>query len=371
MKSKQLVSELLEHADIKINGDRPWDIQVHNDKMFDRIISNPSLGLGESYMDGWWDCEELDTFFFKTLGAKLQNKIKGNLKLMLWIATRVLINKQTKKKAKEVGEVHYDAGNDLYEKMLDKRMVYTCAYWKDAKTLDEAQEAKLDLVCKKVGLKPGMKVLDIGCGWGSFLQYAAEKYGIEGVGVTISKEQVALGKERVKGLPIDIRLQDYRDVTEKFDVIVSLGMFEHVGPKNYKTFMKQVDKNLKDDGLFLLHTIGKAHTEIQESDPWYNKYIFPNGVLPAQEYITKAIDNIFVLEDWHNFGVYYDKTLLEWNKNFIENWDVLKSKYDNRFFRMWKYYLLMSAGSFRARHNQLWQIVLSKKGVKGGYGSIR
>lgn len=371
MKSKEILEEVLSHADIKINGDRPWDIKVNNEKMFDRIISNPSLGLGESYMDGWWDCDEIDSFFDRVLRAQLEKKIKGDIKLSLWTLSRALINKQTKEKAKEVGEEHYDVGNDLYEKMLDKRMTYTCAYWKDIENLDQAQEAKLDLICRKMKLKPGMKVLDIGCGWGSFLQYAAEKYGISGVGVTISKEQVALGNERLKDLDVEIRFQDYRDVEEKFDAVVSVGMFEHVGPKNYRTFMEQVDKNLKDDGIFLLHTIGKNKITFQESDPWYNKYIFPNGVLPAPQHITKSIEGVFVLEDWHNFGVHYDKTLMAWHKNFVDNWDSLKEKYDERFYRMWVYYLLMSAGSFRARHNQLWQIVLTKKGLKGGYDSIR
>ena len=371
MKSKEIIEELLEHADVKINGDRPWDMKVHNEKTFDRIISNPSLGLGESYMDKWWDCEDLDTFFYKLLDAKLNYKLKGDFKLAIWTFGRFLINQQTKKKSKEVGEIHYDVGNKLYERMLDKRMTYTCGYWKDAKDLDEAQEAKLDLICKKVGLKPGMKVLDIGCGWGSFLQYAAEKYGIEGVGVTISKEQVALGQERVKGLPVEIRFQDYRDVTEEFDAIVSVGMFEHVGPKNYRTFMKQVDKNLKEDGLFLLHTIGNHFTKTIGGDPWLNKYIFPGGIIPSQTQIMKSTEKIFLMEDWHNFGNDYSLTCKAWHDNFKSHWDELKQDYDERFYRMWSYYLLSCVGSFKARNVQLWQIVMSKNGLKGGYDSIR
>ena len=371
MKSKEIIEELLEHADVKINGCRPWDMQVHNEKTFDRILSNPTLGLGESYMDGWWDCEELDTFFFKVLDAKIHRKVKGDFKLAAWTIGNLLINQQTKSKAKEVGEVHYDIGNKLYEKMLDKRMTYTCGYWKDAKNLDEAQEAKLELICKKIGLKSGMKVLDIGCGWGSFLQYAAEKYDIEGVGITISKEQVALGNERVKDLNVEIRFQDYRDVTEKFDAIVSVGMFEHVGPKNYKTFMKQVEKNLKDDGVFLLHTIGDHQNNSLRGNAWLNKYIFPNGVIPSQTQIMDSIDKIFVMEDWHNFGVDYSTTCKSWHDNFKAHWDELKEDYDDRFYRMWSYYLLSCVGSFRARNVQLWQIVLSKNGVKGGYNSVR
>lgn len=371
MKSEEIVAQILGYADVKIGGNRDWDIQVHDKRFYDRVLQNPSLGLGESYMNGWWDCKELDTFFFKILKADLPRRLKKDLKFLFRIIKNHLINKQTKSKAKEVGEIHYDIGNDLYEKMLDKRMVYTCGYWKDVDNLDKAQEAKLDLVCRKVGLKPGMKVLDIGCGWGSFLKYAAENYGIEGIGITISKEQAELAKERTKDLNIEIRFQDYRDVDEKFDTVVSLGMFEHVGPKNYRNYMKSVEKNLKDDGLFLLHTIGNNFTRLEQLDPWIEKYIFPNGVLPSQTQIMESTEKLFVLEDWHNFGVDYGKTCRSWYENLTKNWDNLNDKYDNRFYRMWKYFLLSSSGAFNARKMQLWQVVFSKKGVEGGYTSIR
>ena len=269
-----------------------------------------------------------------------------------------------------IGEHHYDKGNDLYKAMLDKRLTYTCGYWKKAKTLDQAQEAKLDLVCKKLNLKPGQKILDIGCGWGSFAKYAAEKYKVKVVGITVSKEQIAFAKKLCKGLPIEIRLQDYRDIREKFDHIVSLGMFEHVGVKNYRKYMKVVHRCLKDDGLFLLHTIGR-NKSLTTSDPWAEKYIFPNSMLPSIKQIGESIEELFVMEDWHNFGTDYDKTLMAWFTNFRKNWNKIKKNYDERFYRMWKYYLLASAGLFRARKGQLWQIVLSKKGVPKGYNSIR
>ena len=285
-----------------------------------------------------------------------------------------LFNLQSKARAFEVGEKHYDIGNDLYRAMLDKRMTYTCGYWKNAKTLDKAQEDKLDLVCKKINLKPGMKVLDIGCGWGSFAKFAAEKYKVKVVGITISKEQVKLGNEICKGLPVEIRFEDYRDLNEKFDRIVSLGMFEHVGPKNYREYMEIVSRCLKDGGLFLLHTIGSAEI-IKALNAWIIKYIFPNGVVPSMENIVKSIDRLFVMEDWHNFGAYYDKTLMAWYSNFVKGWPKLhkehSEKYDDRFYRMWTYYLLSCAGGFRARKIQLWQIVLSKNGVPGGYKSFR
>ncbi|MDF1613142.1 cyclopropane fatty acyl phospholipid synthase [Melioribacteraceae bacterium 09-Me] len=370
-KYKTLTEQLLSLAGIEINGSNPWDIQVHDERFYKRAVTEVELGLGESYMDNWWDVEKLDEMIFRIMRADLQNKVKRNLKIALQLAGFYLINMQARQRAFIIGERHYDLGNDLFQNMLDKRMNYSCAYWRDAKTLDVAQENKLELICKKLYLKPGTRVLDIGCGWGAFGKYAAEKYGVEVVGVTVSKEQVALGKELCKGLPVEFRLQDYRDVNEKFDRIVSVGMIEHVGYKNYREYFQLAERNLKDDGLFLLHTIGEVRSTIA-TDAWTHKYIFPNGMLPSIAQLAKAVENLFIIEDLHNFGADYDKTLMAWYDNFQNSWEKLKNKYSERFYRMWKYFLLSSAGAFRARNkNQLWQIVLSKKGVLGGYQSIR
>ncbi|MAF59429.1 cyclopropane-fatty-acyl-phospholipid synthase [bacterium] len=369
MTGKERVWGLLEKAGITIDGNNPYDIRVFNDKLYDRVFSGGPLAVGESYVDGWWDADNLSEFFTKALSARLEDEI-ANFGLHIHILKAKLTNLQGVRRAFEVGERHYDAGNDLYKKMLDKRMVYTCGYWKDANNLGEAQEHKLDLVCKKIGLKKGDRILDIGCGWGSFAKVAAEHYGAEVVGITISKEQKALADELVEGLPVEIRIQDYRALNEKFDHIVSLGMFEHVGYKNYREFMKVAHRSLKDDGLFLLHTIG-GNKSVFTTDPWVEKYIFPNGMLPSIKQIGDSIDGLFVMEDWHNFGTDYDKTLMSWFENFDKGWESIKENYDGRFYRMWKYYLLLSAGSFRARKNQLWQIVLSKNGVSGGYTSVR
>ena len=369
-KSRKTAEALLSLAGIEINGTHPWDIQVHNDNFYRRVLTQGSLGLGESYMDAWWDCAKLDQFFYRILCAGLEERVKRNWKLLVSVLAARILNLQSERRAFQIGEKHYDLGNDLFEHMLDKRMVYSSAYWKGAHTLDQAQENKLDLICRKIGLRPGMRVLDIGCGWGSFAQYAAEKYGVTVVGVTVSKEQVALGRNMCKRLPVEIRLQDYRDINEPFDHIVSLGMIEHVGYKNYKTYMRCVHNCLKDDGLFLLHTIG-GNESVMSGEPWTNKYIFPNGMLPSIKQIGAAIEGLFVMEDWHNLSVDYDKTLMAWHDNFENNWDTIKSQYDDRFYRMWRYFLLSCAGSFRARKNQLWQIVFSKKGILGGYTSVR
>lgn len=379
--SRALIEKLLAKADVMIGGSRPQDIQVHDERLFDRVIRHGSLGLGEAYMDGWWEGNELDAFFAAVLGARLDEDIEINLSSVLAVAKAYLLNLQSSGRAFEVGEAHYDLGNDLYSAMLDKRLVYTCGYWKDAEDLDAAQEAKLDLVCKKIGLKKGDRVLDIGCGWGSFAKFAAEKYGASVVGITVSKEQALLAEELCNGLPVEIRVQDYREVDEPFDHIVSLGMFEHVGVKNYRTYFEVARRCLKDDGFFLLHTIGDTTSRVT-SDPWINKYIFPGGMVPSVAQVGKAIEGLFVMEDWHNFGADYDTTLRAWFKNFDAAWSApvragrdgpaLREKYGDRFYRMWKYYLLSCAGAFRARTTtQLWQIVLSKNGVPGGYRSVR
>lgn len=369
-KYQKITEEILGLAGVKINGINPWDIKVHNDEFYRRAITEGELGIGESYMDGWWDAESVDEFIYKVLRAELDQKIKRKWSLILRLFQARLFNLQSKRRAFIIGERHYDLGNDLFQNMLDKRINYSCAYWKDAKNLGEAQENKLELICRKLYLKPGMRVLDIGCGWGAFGKYAAEKYNVETVGITVSKEQVTLGKELCKGLPVEFRLMDYRDVNERFDRIVSVGMIEHVGYKNYRTFFKVVNKSLNDDGSFLLHTIGNIISE-KSFNPWTNKYIFPNGMLPSIAQLSKAAEGLFVIEDLHNFGVDYDKTLIAWYNNFITNWSKIKEKYSDRFYRMWKYFLLSSAGSFRARRDQLWQIVLSKNGILGGYTSIR
>lgn len=368
-----MIERLLTDAGITINGSAPWDITIHNPKFFERVQKYGTLGVGESYVEGWWDCPQLDQFVDKVYRSKVEEKIVQNKHWLFRLLISRLFNFQTRDRAFEVGKVHYNLGNELFKAMLDKRLTYTCGYWKNATNLDEAQEAKLDLVCRKLDLKPGMKILDIGCGWGSFLRYAAENYGVSGVGITVSGEQAKLATEMCATLPIEIRFGDYRELNksnEKFDHVVSLGMFEHVGHKNYKTYMQTVNHCLKDDGLFLLHTIGN-NTTLYNADEWVAKYVFPNGMVPSIQQIGHNIENLFVMEDWHNFGADYDPTLLAWHKNFNDQWDNLSKQYNESFHRLWNYYLLTSAGTFRARSLQLWQIVLSKNGIYGGYNSIR
>ncbi|KAB7896140.1 cyclopropane fatty acyl phospholipid synthase [Serratia sp. Leaf50] len=361
----RIASEMLTMAGIEVNGTRPFDIKVKNPDFFKRVLQDGSLGLGESYMDGWWECERLDMFFHRVVEAGLEDKLPHHLKDTLRIAAARLTNLQSRKRAWIVGKEHYDLGNDLFSKMLDPFMQYSCAYWKDATTLEQAQEAKLKMICDKLQLQPGQRLLDIGCGWGGLAEYAARNYGVSVFGVTISAEQQKMAQERCEGLDVTILLQDYRDLNDQFDRIVSVGMFEHVGPKNYQTYFDVVKRNIKPDGLFLLHTIGANRTDLNV-DPWIDKYIFPNGCLPSVKHIAQTTEGLFVMEDWHNIGSDYDRTLMAWYDRFLASWPTIADNYSDRFYRMFTYYLNACAGAFRARDIQLWQVVLSPNGVEGG-----
>lgn len=362
---KKRTENLLQHADIAIDGERPWDIHVNNKHLYRRVFAQGSLGFGEAYMDGWWDSESPDELFTRLIKAQLDKHFKS-VSLMMTALKAKLLNCQSSKRSYQVGEKHYNIGNDLYEHMLDSRMIYSCGYWKNAQTLDDAQKDKLELTCKKLQLQKGQRVLDIGCGWGGTARYMAENYDVEVVGITISTAQAELAKENCRHLPVKILMKDYRQLLGKFDRIVSIGMFEHVGYKNYRTYFETIEKLLQDNGLFLLHTIG-SNTPSVHTDPWIDRYIFPNGMLPSARQISSAFEDSFVLEDWHSFGPDYDKTLMSWHRKFNKAWPKIKENYDERFRRMWSYYLLASAGSFRARKNQLWQIILSKQGLTNNY----
>jgi cyclopropane-fatty-acyl-phospholipid synthase len=362
---KNRASELLEQAGIHIDGDAPIDLRVHDGRLYNRVFARGSLGLGEAYMDGWWDADDLPGLCTRLLTAGLDQELKTLDTLLAHLKAR-FINLQRGERAFEIGKAHYDLGNDLFQAMLGRRMVYSCGYWAKADNLDDAQAAKLDLVCRKLQLKTGQRVLDIGCGWGEALKYAAEHYGIEGVGITVSQEQAEYARELCAGLPIEIRLQDYHDINERFDAVYSLGMFEHVGGKNYRAYFETVRRCLKEDGLSLLHCIGSNSAPAQP-DPWIEKYIFPNSMIPAASQVATALEDLFVVEDWHNFGADYDRTLMAWRTNIEAAWPSLPGTYDERFRRMWRYYLAVSAAVFRSRRDQLWQITLSPHGVAGGY----
>jgi cyclopropane-fatty-acyl-phospholipid synthase len=363
------VESLLTGTDIAVNGGHPWDIQVRDDHFFQRVLARGTLGVGEAYMDGQWDCERLDEMLYRVFRSQAEQHLPSFMQMWAALTARIF-NPQSPGRSFKVGEQHYDIGDDLYARMLDHRMIYSCAYWHDAQTLEEAQEAKLDLVCRKLRLEPGMNVLDIGCGWGGAARFAAERYGVKVTGVTVSKNQARTAAERTKGLPVTIQLQDYRSITGRFDRIYSLGMFEHVGFRNYRVYFETARRVLDSQGLLLLHTIG-SNTSMEANDPWIERYIFPNSLLPSIAQIASAVEKLFVVEDWHSFGPDYDRTLLAWHERFRAAWPDLAPRYGERFRRMWEYWLLASAASFRARRIQLWQVLLSPNGMAGGLTEVR
>ncbi|MFV8818459.1 cyclopropane fatty acyl phospholipid synthase [Haliea sp. E17] len=371
------LAQLAALAGVTFNGDKPWDIQVFDAATYERILTSGSLGLGESFVDGQWDAAQVDELINRFLRARVDNRLHRSLRLRLLghalsgYLKNLLRNRQSRRHAHEVGERHYDIGNPIYQAMLDPTMSYSCAYWETATNLADAQQAKLDLICRKLKLQAGERLLDIGCGWGGLAEFAARHYGVNVTGITVSKEQAALARERLSGLPASIELMDYRSLEGQFDKVVSVGMFEHVGPKNYRTFFRKVRRLMQPGGCFLLHTIGEYRTTTRD-DPWIDTYIFPNGKLPSAKRISKAFEGLLTLQDWHNFGPDYDRTLMAWWENFDRAWPQLKSEYyDEHFYRMWKYYLQCCAGFFRSGRGQLWQIVFTGAELQGTYRSVR
>ena len=359
-RSQELITNLLAFADIHINGSRPWDIQVHDQRFFSRVLASGTLGFGESYMDGWWDCEALDEMCCRAIRAGLEKRFAFRLPNVWALLTALLANQQTRLRSRKVGRVHYDLSNDFFKAMLDPNMQYSCALFAEGDDLASAQLRKLDWICERLRLRPGLRVLDIGCGWGGLGRHAARHYGCGVVGITISQEQFTYAQRWSRGLDVEIQLRDYREVTERFDRVVSVGMVEHVGYRNYRTYMRAAARSLGENGLFLCQGIcgnfSRFHT-----DPWIKRYIFPNSVLPSLAGLTRAAEGIFIVEDVKNIGPNYDPTLLAWERNFRSAWPQFADRYDERFRRMWRFYLLSCAGAFRAGSLQVFSILFSNR----------
>jgi cyclopropane-fatty-acyl-phospholipid synthase len=360
--NREMIEQLLSETGVRVNCPDSWDIQVRDERFYSRVLKEGSLGLGEAYMEGWWDCQRIDEFICRLLKGKLEEKIKRNLRSLFYYLSARIFNLQSPSRAGIIARKHYDLGNDLFFSFLDPDHQYSCAYFQGTDDLAEAQQKKLDLICRKIDLRRRDHLLDIGCGWGGLARYAADHYGCSVTAVNISEEQIRYARELCKNLPVKILREDYRQIQGSFDKIVSVGMFEHVGQKNYGTFMSVAHRCLKEEGIFLLHTIGRNASRVN-CDPWINRYIFPNGMLPSIAQIGRAAEGLFVIEDIHNLGAHYEKTLMSWNDRFQKAWTRLAGRYDKIFKRMWEYYLLAYAGAFRARHIQVWQIVMTKPGA--------
>jgi len=364
-KPRALIEEMFAKADVRIDGSRPFDIQVRDDRFYRRVLSNPSLGIGESYMDGWWECEDIVEMVARFIRANLHKPSAADLKFVahfLWIQMSGLGKRS---KAFEVGQAHYDLGNDLFEAMLDKRMIYSCAYWKDAVTLEQAQEHKLDLICRKISLKPGMKVLEIGCGWGGWAKFAAEKYRVEVVGLTVSKEQQAYAQKSCAGLPVEFRLQDYRDLPagERYDKLVSIEMLEAVGHRYLGEWCRVAARAVKPDGLMALQYITCAdarYEELRRGVDFIQKHIFPGGLILSANRLNDLLASAggFVLHALEDMGQDYARTLRAWREEFNRRAAAVRQLgFDERFLRKWNYYLAYCEAAFALRNISVVQTV--------------
>ncbi|HMO02164.1 MAG TPA: class I SAM-dependent methyltransferase [Oligoflexia bacterium] len=327
-------------------------------------------GLGEAYMAGEWESQNLDNIIRSIALQGYCKKI--SLRRLFKLLTTLFINHQKGQKAFEVAERHYDLSNRLFTAMLDSSMSYTCGYWREAKNLEEAQTAKLRLICEKLKLAPGMRVLDIGCGWGNFAHYASTHYGVEVVGLTVSNQQAEIAKARCAKLPVEIRLQDYQKFKERiqFDRVVSIEMIEAVGKKNLPKFYETIKNSLKDSGIFLLQVITgemfsrTSNPALDDYLVWLIKYIFPNGYLPSSRELFMPEKYGLKIENIHNLGSDYIKTLTAWQENFENNWFSLKQEFSDSFKRMWLYYLAGCRVMFELSFVQIYQIAYSKQPIK-------
>ena len=376
MRARALCERVLSAADVRVGGERPWDIRVHDDRFYDRVVADGTLGLGESYMDGWWDCDALDEMTARTLRAGGERAVSRNWRTALQALRSRLVNMQDRRRSRRVANRHYDIDDRLYLSFLDPYDQYTCAYFQGVPPGDlvGAQQAKMDLICRKLALRPTDRVLDIGCGWGGLARWMAERHGCRVTGVNIARGQLDCARRRNGDPRVDFVAMDYRDLPAAmpaaFDKVVSVGMAEHVGRRNYRTYFRAVRSVLRPDGLFLLQTCAQDASR-SATDPWIDRYIFPGGEVPSPAQLSSGFDGLFVLEDWHAMGSHYDRTLMAWWRRFEDAWPAFRAQYGDRFRRMFRYYMLTCAGAFRARQMQLCQAVLSPDGVPGGYAGVR
>jgi len=356
--SRLLAARLLAPLDVRLDGDRPWDIRVRDPRALRKSLTGGSLGFGEAFVDGWWDCGDLEELIYRLVVADLRGLAYMLPAVFLKRRLAALVNLQTRPRSRRVAEQHYDYGNDFFAALLGRHPIYSCGYFREGDDLDAAQLAKMDLICKKLDLRPGEHLLDVGGGWGELARHAAATYGVRVTSINISEEQMRIGRERCRGLDVEIVGCDYRDVRGTFDKVMAIAMFTHVGPHNYRGFMERMSRVLSPGGIFVMEGVWGNATQTT-GDPWVDRYIFPGAVIPSGAQTFAAVERLFVVEDLHNFGPHYATTLRAWNANLQQAWPALAARYDERARRTFEYYLLAMAALFRARAMQNWQLVLT------------
>ena len=361
-----VISELLAGAAVRINGDAPWDIQVYDEKVYRLILTQGSLGLGRAYMEGLWDSDQLDETFHRLLAADIDTKMVGwaRVRLLGEVLRQRLFNLQSPQRAFQVAEQHYDIGNDVFESMLDSRMIYSCAYWEHASSLEQAQQHKLDMICRKLQLQPGERLLEIGCGWGGLAGHLADR-GAEVDAISLSDAQLAWARRHHMG-PRFLK-QDYRDTAGSYDGIVSVEMVEALGREYWPTFMDCVARNLKPGGRAAIQFISirdDLFDAYAASADFIQAYIFPGGLLiRTSEFRRLAEARGLAWQDQVDFGPDYAETLKTWRVNFnnavVEG--CLPPGFDARFVELWRFYLLYCEGGFRGGGIDVHQVTLVKR----------
>lgn len=357
-----LAERMLSAADVRLDGARPWDLRVRDPRFYRKAVVQGSIGFGESYMDGWWDTGDLEELFARIIRVGLdRDRQFAPVHLGYGLFTR-LFNNQTKSRARRVAERHYDFGNDLFFEFLGRYKNYSCGYYDGTDDLDEAQRRKMDLLCRKLGLRAGDRVLDVGGGWGEIARYMADHYGARVTSINISEEQMRFSREHCRGASVEIVKCDYRDLKGTYDKIAVIAMLTHVGHKNYRAFMEKAHACLAPGGTMIIESVG-GNRSFSHIDPWIDRYIFPGALIPSVAQFGRAFEGLFVVEDWHNFGPHYVKTLRAWNDRLQQAWPRLKDRYGgDRTRRMFEFFFRMASAAFRERDLQHWHIVLTRKG---------
>lgn len=358
---ENLLTNWLEDAGIHVNGPASHDIRVHDKRFYWRTLAHGSLGFGEAFMDGWWSCEDLEEMVFRLIRSEVRRRAYRHPGAVALEWLNRIRNDQNRRRSLRAPRRHYDFDNEMFQAFLGRYMNYSCGYYAGTGDLDEAQILKMDIICRKLDLQPGEHLLDVGGGWGEFALYAAKHYGVHVTSVNISEEQMRFARRRCAGYDVDVVRSDYRDIAGQYDKVAAIAMFPHVGHRNHRTFMQAMYRALKPGGTFLIESTMNTATTTA-GDPWIDRYIFPGLLMPSGSQICAAMEGLFVIEDLHNFGPHYVKTLRAWNANFQNAWGRFAARHDERVRRMFEYFFLISAALFRARTMEYWHLVLTRQG---------